>query len=327
MDEDEPGSTDDLTYERAVEVARPWGLEVRYCAETGSTNADAAAWAPLLATMTAPGAPWSSAPGSRKGPGSPEGPGARHGRAPVAVSLDAPAPPRRPIVGGLVVAGHQTAGRGRMDRSWFSVPGASLLFSLVVHPALGPSLLGLVPLAAGVALCRAARGEGVAARLKWPNDLVVEGRKAGGILCETAWRAGATAGAGPIGSAGWLVVGVGVNVNLPPDELPEDLRATATSLSTEAGRTIDRAGLLSSFLEGFLPLLQTLEVTGASPVLDAYLPLCDTVGMAVRADVAGFKIMGVATDIDPSGALVLDTGAVLTAGDIVHLVPSLPTSP
>jgi BirA family transcriptional regulator, biotin operon repressor / biotin---[acetyl-CoA-carboxylase] ligase len=325
MDEDEPGSADDLTYERAVEVARPWGLEVRYCAETGSTNADAAAWAPLLATVTAPGA--STPPGPQKGPGRTGATGARHETGPATVSLDTPPPLLRPVVGGLVVAGHQTAGRGRMDRSWFSVPGASLLFSLVVRPALDPSLLGLVPLAAGVALCRAARGEGVAARLKWPNDLVVEGRKAGGILCETAWRAGATAGAGPIGSAGWLVVGVGVNVNLPPDGLPEDLRAKATSLSTEAGRTIDRAVLLSSFLEGFLPLLQTLEVTGASPVLDAYLPLCDTVGMTVQADVAGFKLTGVVKDVDLSGALVLDTGAVLTAGDIVHLVPSLPTSP
>ena len=278
MDESEHRSTDDLTYERAVEVARPWGLEVRYCAETGSTNADAAAWAPLL------------------------------------------------TAGGLVVAGHQTAGRGRLERSWFSVPGASLLFSLVVRPAVGPSLLGLVPLAAGVALCLAARTEGVAARLKWPNDLVVEGRKAGGILCETAWRAGATAGAGPIGSAGWIVVGVGVNVNLAPDDLPPDLRARATSLSSEAGRAIDRAELLSSFLETFVPLLRTLEVAGGSPILDAYLPLCDTVGAEIRADVSGLTVTGVVKDIDPSGALVLDSGTVLSAGDVVHVTPSISTS-
>lgn len=302
MDEDGHRSTDDLTYERALEVARPWGLEVRYCAETGSTNADAAAWAPLLAAATPPTAP-AGPPGAAGTAGAPE-----------------------PPAGGLVVAGHQTTGRGRMDRSWFSIPGASLLFSLVVRPALDPSLLGLVPLAAGVALCRAARSEGVAGRLKWPNDLIVGGRKAGGILCETAWRAGATAGAGPAGSAGWLVVGVGVNVNLAPDDLPSDLRGTATSLSSEAGRTIDRAELLSSFLGAFLPLLRTLEIAGGPPILDAYLPLCDTVGAEIRADVSGLTVTGLATDVDPSGALVLDTGTVLTAGDVVHLTPSLPVN-
>jgi BirA family biotin operon repressor/biotin-[acetyl-CoA-carboxylase] ligase len=177
-----------------------------------------------------------------------------------------------------------------------------------------------------VALCRAARTEGVATRLKWPNDLVVSGRKAGGILCETAWRAGATAGAGPIGSAGWIVVGVGVNVNLAPDDLPPDLWRSATSLSSEAGRTIDRAELLSSFLGAFLPLLRTLETEGASPILDAYLPLCDTIGAEIEADVSGLMVAGVVKDIDPSGALVLDSGTVLTAGDVVHVTPPLHTN-
>jgi BirA family biotin operon repressor/biotin-[acetyl-CoA-carboxylase] ligase len=282
-----PANTGDLTYERVLEAARPWGLEVRYCAETGSTNAEAAAWAPLLGAGGAPGAGG-------------------------AASWSAPG-------GGLVVANHQTAGRGRLDRTWFSTPGTCLLFSLVVHPAVDPSLLGLVPLAAGVAACRAARSEGIDARLKWPNDLIAGGRKAGGILCETAWRAGAAGGAGPAGSAGWLVVGVGLNVNLETDDLPAELRGTATSLSAEAGRPLDRSGLLSSFLAAFLPLLGTLETSGGSAVLDAYRPLCDTVGAEVRADVSGLAVTGVATDIDASGALVLDTGALLRSGDVVHL--------
>jgi biotin-(acetyl-CoA carboxylase) ligase len=74
----------------------------------------------------------------------------------------------------------------------------------------------------------------------------------------------------------------------------------------------------------FLPLLATLETSDGSAVLDAYLPLCDTVGAEVRADLSGLAVTGIATGVDPSGALILDTGAVLRSGDVVHLVPSLP---
>lgn len=265
---------DDLAFDRVAEAARLWGLEVRCCAETGSTNADAAAWAPGLSSA-----------------------------------------------GGLVVAGHQTAGRGRLGRTWFSTPGACLLFSLVLRPSIEPALLGLVPLAAGVAACTAAGREGVGARLKWPNDLMVSGRKAGGILCETASVA---EGAGTVG---WVVVGVGINVNLPADELPPDLRATATSLSAEAGQPIDRGGLLASFLETFLPLLGGLETSGGAAILDAYRPLCETLGMAVRAVVSGETVTGTAVDVDASGGLVLDTGAILLSGEGVHLMPSEPGPP
>jgi BirA family biotin operon repressor/biotin-[acetyl-CoA-carboxylase] ligase len=266
----------DLTPDCVRAAAAPWGLEVRHVAETGSTNADAAAWAP-----------------------------------------DAPA------AGGLVVADHQTAGRGRLGRTWVDTPGACLLFSLLLPRPFDPTVLGLVPLAAGVALCRAARAEaraagaeGFDARLKWPNDLMVSGRKAAGILCESA------TGAGP---ARWIVVGVGVNVNGARSDLPPDLREAATSLGDEAGRQLGRCRLLASFLEAFLPLCDQLERGKPAAILGEYRALCETLGTRVSATTASGVREGTAVDVHASGALVLDSGDVLHAADVVHLL--LPRAP
>jgi BirA family biotin operon repressor/biotin-[acetyl-CoA-carboxylase] ligase len=258
------GQPDDLDAARVARAAQAWGLASRYVPATGSTNADAAAWAP----------------------GVPPG-------------------------GGLVVADAQSAGRGRLDRGWFSPPGTCLLFSVVLPRGQGAAALGLVPLAAGLAACDAARWAGAAARLKWPNDLMLGDRKAGGILCEAVRTDG---------GALRVVVGVGINVNVP--KFPPELAGTATSLLEATGAPTDRGALLEQFLGAFLPLVAELEGDGGRALLARYRSVCATIGCRIRAATGaggGARVEATAVDVDATGALVLDSGTVLHAADVVHL--------
>ncbi len=149
----------------------------------------------------------------------------------------------------LVLAEHQTAGRGRQGRSWTSPPGSGLCFSVVVHPASPRQHWPLLSLLTSVAVARAiedmaaalevARGE-LRADLKWPNDVLLSGRKAAGILIETA---------DVPGGRGAVVIGVGVNVGI--DSVPRGMEGSAASLSREAGVRVPRRPLLVSFLRRF----------------------------------------------------------------------------
>ena len=138
--------------------------------------------------------------------------------------------------GALVVAEEQTAGRGRLGRSWFAPAGTSLLCSLQLRPDTPterlPELTGVAARACADAI---AALTGLEPALKFPNDVLVGGRKVAGILAEAR--------------DGRIVLGVGINVNLPADELPEDVDRPATSLLVETGRELDRAELLAELLE------------------------------------------------------------------------------
>ena len=138
--------------------------------------------------------------------------------------------------GALVVAEEQTAGRGRLGRSWFAPAGTSLLCSLQLRPDTPterlPELTGVAARACADAI---AALTGLEPALKFPNDVLVGGRKVAGILAEAR--------------DGRVVLGVGINVNLPADELPEDVDRPATSLLVETGRELDRAELLAELLE------------------------------------------------------------------------------
>ena len=138
--------------------------------------------------------------------------------------------------GALVVAEEQTAGRGRLGRSWFAPAGTSLLCSLQLRPDTPterlPELTGVAARACADAI---AALTGLEPALKFPNDVLVGGRKVAGILAEAR--------------DGRVVLGVGINVNLPVDELPEDVDRPATSLLVETGRELDRAELLAELVE------------------------------------------------------------------------------
>jgi BirA family biotin operon repressor/biotin-[acetyl-CoA-carboxylase] ligase len=205
----------------------------------------------------------------------------------------------------LVAAGHQTAGRGRQGRAWVDRPGRALMFSVVLRPALEPERLGLVSLAAGVAMAEAATSaSGRNVRCTWPNDLVVEGSKVGGILAESE------VGDGQVRH---VVLGVGLNLEAP-DGVPE----------AGAIGDVDQEQLLSAFLGRFRGLLDGPP----DDVLAAWRSVSDTLGRRVEATtVGGDAARGVAADLDDDGALLIDTdaGRVRVAFGEVHHLHGEPT--
>jgi BirA family biotin operon repressor/biotin-[acetyl-CoA-carboxylase] ligase len=218
--------------------------------------------------------------------------------------------------GTIVLADHQTAGRGRLGRVWTAPPGSSLMLSVVLRPDLPPGRAWAVAAVAGVALADAATALGVPGiALKWPNDLLAEGRKAAGLLAE------ARPGSG--GGLGAVLLGMGVNVTQATADLPPELRARATSLSAAAGRPIERAALLAAWGMRFEAGYRDL-VAGGRALLPAWRGHLATLGREVRVERIGREpLTGRAVDVGPGGELVvrLPDGAMATvsAGDVEHL--------
>ena len=206
----------------------------------------------------------------------------------------------------VLVADHQTAGRGRLGRTWVAPPGSSLLTSILLRP--GPSLpperahlvVAAVALSAADAIEAAT---GVRPGLKWPNDLVVDDRKLAGVLAERD------------GSA--IVVGIGINVNWP-EELPADLAAIATSANRLGrGGQVDRDQLLATMLERLADRYRDW-----TRVASEYRRGCSTLGRSVRVELSDETFTGTAADVSDDGHLLVDVGMCLrtvTAGDVVHL--------
>jgi BirA family biotin operon repressor/biotin-[acetyl-CoA-carboxylase] ligase len=223
--------------------------------------------------------------------------------------------------GTVVVAESQTAGRGRLGRPWISPRGVNLYASILLTTTQASSALTWIPLLTAVAVVRAITTlASLSLRVKWPNDVLVprdgEARKLAGILVEAI-------SGGPAGAKA-VVVGIGINVNMPAEAFPEGLRPSATSLLIEAGHAVARAPLLAALLEEMERLHNQLRDHGADGIAAAYQSLCDTMGKQVRIELAGSgPIEGTAEGLAPDGALRLRTreGKILEirAGNIVHL--------
>jgi len=197
--------------------------------------------------------------------------------------------------GTVVVADSQVAGRGRRGRPWVDEPGASLLVSIVLRPRLEPARLSGLSLAAGVAVAGAlTRTAGLTARLKWPNDVLVDGRKIAGILLESR------IGAGSDDARPTAVLGIGIN--LTQRMFPADLAQRATSVWLASGRAVDRDVLLSALVDALGEWRRRLEYRGFAPVRERWRALADTLGRTVTVD----GVSGVAVDIDGDGALVVN---------------------
>ncbi len=224
-------------------------------------------------------------------------------------SLAAQAPADR-LHGVLVIADFQTAGRGRHRRAWAAPRGRALLFSLLLDPAQTPGLTWL-PMAAAVALCDAVPtvAPGVSPRIKYPNDVLVGGRKVAGILVEQA---------GP-SQAPCAVVGVGINVNQSAEELPPGTRVPPTSLALARGAPLDRMALLAAVLGG----MASHCLPGTAGLLARANALCDTVGRMVEVHTTGGIVAGTAMSVGPDGALMVRTESgiqqAVTGGDVTQL--------
>ena len=198
--------------------------------------------------------------------------------------------------GAVVVAEEQTAGRGRLGRSWHAPRGSALLMSLLFRPPLAPPQAQRVTMVCSLAVARAiAEVCSLEARVKWPNDIVVADAKLGGVLTEL--------GAGAAG-LDYVVVGIGLNVNLDVSLLP-DLISPATSLSVELGRPVSRRDLLIRFLQRADDLYARL-LDGWSPGA-AWRQALVTIGRDVTVGMPGETLHGVAEDVDEDGALLLRT--------------------
>ena len=215
----------------------------------------------------------------------------------------------------VIVAEHQSAGRGRLGRSWVTPPRTALTLSLLVAPDPVPvARWPWLPLLTGLAAVDAVRqSTDLAVTLKWPNDVLVGDRKLAGILTERIERRGAAVG----------VVGVGLNVSSTPEDLPV---ATATSLAIEGRPDVDRGDLLVSLLESFTRWYDGWTAAEGRGLRDSYVAACSTMGRAVRVDLPdGTSLTGIAEGVDEAGRLLVDDGRrvhFLGAGDVVHVRPA-----
>ena len=213
----------------------------------------------------------------------------------------------------VVVAEHQSAGRGRLDRTWEAPPRAALTFSVLLRPEASAASWPWLPLLTGYAVVKALRAEGFDAGVKWPNDVLIAEQKVAGLLAERVET--------PRGPA--AILGIGLNVDLQADELPVP---TATSLTLIGGRRLDRTSLLLTVLETLREAYDSWQAGGeaaAARLRESYAAACVTLGRSVRVDLPGGEALhGTATGIDVAGRLVVSTGSgerTVAAGDVVHV--------
>lgn len=201
--------------------------------------------------------------------------------------------------GTVLIADHQTGGRGRLGRSFLSPAGSGIYLSVILRPDCSPAELMHLTCASAVAMCDAVETAALfRPGIKWTNDLVYHGRKLAGILTELSLSAR--------GTVDYAIVGVGINCRQQPEDFPEEIRAIAGSLAMFAEAPVDRSRVAAAMIEALRQMDRDL-LTGKQRVMERYRADCITVGKEVslvRAD--GIVRHGRALDVDSNGALVVE---------------------
>jgi BirA family transcriptional regulator, biotin operon repressor / biotin---[acetyl-CoA-carboxylase] ligase len=214
--------------------------------------------------------------------------------------------------GTVVIAECQTNGKGRLNRQWQSPPGCNIYASIALRPPIEPVYAPQITLMTGVAVAELLSGYcNGAVTLKWPNDVQIGGKKVCGILAEMSVSSG--------DNVDFVVVGIGINVNIRKNDFDESIRDTATSVAEEVGEYISRLDLAAKLFNGFDNLYTRLLTSGFGSIKDAWLSYCNMVGKHARVifrnDTESGKVLG----IDDFGALMIsdDSGAIrrVMAGD------------
>ena len=199
--------------------------------------------------------------------------------------------------GTALIAESQSAGKGRMQRTWHSPPGANIYTSVILRPRFEPDLAPRISLAAGVAVAETldpyCPGK---VSLKWPNDVQIGGKKVCGILTQMKTATGVI---------DFVVVGIGVNVNWNLKEFPEDIQKMATSLSVEAGREVSRLELIILLYENLAKCYSELSQNGFAPLRKKWLDRTTMIGKPVSVIFGKETINGEAADLDEDGSLVI----------------------
>ena len=213
--------------------------------------------------------------------------------------------------GTIVVAEEQSDGKGRLDRNFFSPRGKGIWFSIILRPNFLPKDAPKCTLMAAVAVAQTMRRFDLKPEIKWPNDILFDGRKLVGILTEMT---------GEIGKITYLVIGIGINVNVSRDEFPEELRDVAASLSEMAGRELSRVKFLRALLEEFDKLYLEVTDNGFDEILKLWRQYSVTLGKKIHVvPVSSESFTGKAIDLNADGALVVETAQGIRevyAGDV-----------
>ncbi|HBR14414.1 MAG TPA: biotin--[acetyl-CoA-carboxylase] ligase [Candidatus Omnitrophica bacterium] len=213
--------------------------------------------------------------------------------------------------GTLICAESQSKGRGRMGRSWNSQRAKGIFMSIILRPRFSPSDVAKLTLLSAVAVCEAVKQvSGVSATIKWPNDLLVNNNKLAGILTELHAE---------MDRVRFVVIGIGLNVNTPLNQLP----ANATSLKHETQKAVSRVVLLQEILRRLDQWYIELNEKGFPPVIRRWKELSSTLGRRVRIVDQSGEVEGVAVDLDEHGGLLIrrDTGLMVKrmSGDVVQV--------
>jgi len=199
--------------------------------------------------------------------------------------------------GTLVIAEEQTAGRGRRGRSWFSPPGAGIYLSLILRPDIQPQEAPRFTLLAAAAAAAAIREATLLeVKIKWPNDLLAGGRKLGGMLTEIGME---------MDRVEYMVIGLGVNVNLGREDFPPELREQATSIRAETGRAFPRLPLVRKILESVEETYAEYRQAGFAPILKRWQTYAEMRGRRIAVNSLGQTFTGEVMDFDADGFLVL----------------------
>ena len=211
--------------------------------------------------------------------------------------------------GTLVITDKQTAGKGRAGRIWVSVPGKSLTTSLILTPGINSRLAGWFPLLTGIAIVDALKELGLNTKLKWPNDIMVYGKKLGGILCESKIQGSILE---------WVIIGIGLNINEHENELPADLKAT--SFFIESSSSIQRELVLAKILNNLELLYNTLkENRDTKTLLKFWTERCNHVNKKVKFEADNDTQEGIFVGINNDGAAIMNSNGketIYTSGDI-----------
>ena len=199
--------------------------------------------------------------------------------------------------GTVCLAEHQTGGKGRLGRRWVSLPGEGIWMSILLHPGITPYEVSQITLLAGLAVCRAIRSvTGCDALIKWPNDIVIHGKKLVGILTELAAEAD---------RINYAITGIGINVN--QQQFPQEIAYKATSLFLETQHKWSRAPLVQKVLENFEDAYDSFLTEASFDFITPYKELCISLGREVSVQRGEQIIQGKAVDISRSGELVIET--------------------
>ncbi len=212
----------------------------------------------------------------------------------------------------VVIADRQSSGKGRMGRQWESPGGVNLYASILLRPPVMPFEAPKLTFLSAVAVCRAIKNcTALQPTVKWPNDILLNGAKVAGLLNEMSSETD---------QVHYVVLGIGVNLNMRAEQFPDDLRYPATSLAIASGKVVSRLAFTRSLLQELDAIYQLYLEQGSAPVFTAWTELCDLTGKRVQVDCNNLLIEGTMVGLGDDGALLVRTSAgkieSIYAGDV-----------